>query len=212
LSPVYDVEPLNGLAAQSKNYDGSNAADVTGLVNLLGLVGADVAKITNPSFATSYNFASPYPGRNISVSPKITFAQLVNGLGYQGVDASNYYIAGYAFPLAADIRPLTDIGGSEFNSIGGFLFNTMYSGSGYNPPNTLMVAYTHTEGMAKILFPDQKAFIGNTRLVPFDGTKPLQLGIKVGTAYDSVNPVDYVVIKNFYGGVPEDNNSSKESK
>jgi hypothetical protein len=204
-APLY----LNGLAAQSKNYDGSNAADVTGLVNLLGLVGADVAKITNPSFATSYNFASPYPGRNISVSPKITFAQLVNGLGYQGVDASNYYIAGYAFPLAADIRPLTDIGGSEFNSIGGFLFNTMYSGSGYNPPNTLMVAYTHTEGMAKILFPDQKAFIGNTRLVPFDGTKPLQLGIKVGTAYDSVNPVDYVVIKNFYGGVVEEASSSE---
>jgi hypothetical protein len=206
-APLY----LNGLAAQSKNYDGLISADVTGLVNLLGLVGADVTKITNPSFATSYNFASPYPGRNISVSPKITFAQLVNGLGLQGVDASNYYIAGYAFPLAADIRPIQDIGGSEVKSIGGFLFNTMYSGSGYNPQNTLMVAYTHIDGMAKILFPDQKAFIGNTRLVPFDGTKPLQLGIKVGTAYDSVNPVDYVVIKNFYGGVAQEA-SSREDK
>jgi hypothetical protein len=72
-----------------------------------------------------------------------------------------------------------------------------------------MVAYTHVDGMAKILFPDQKTFIGDTRLVPFDGTKPLQLGIKVGTAYDNVNPVDYVVIKNFYGGVVESDKSPK---
>ena len=198
-APLY----LNGLTAQSKIYDGSNAADVTGSVNLLGVIGSDQTKIANPSFVTSYNFASAFPGRNISVSPKNTFASLVNSLGLQGVDASNYYIAGYAFPLAADIRPLLDIGGIVANPIGGFLFNTLYSGSGYNPQNTLMVAYTHIDGMAKILFPDQKAFIGNTRYVPFDGSKPLQLGIKVGTAYDSVNPVDYVVIKNFYGGLPE---------
>jgi filamentous hemagglutinin family protein len=202
-APLY----LNGLSAQSKNYDGTNTADVTGLVNLIGVLGSDVAKIFNPSFTTGYSFVSPFPGRSIPVSPNTAFTQLINGLGITGVDASNYYIAAFAFPLAADIRPLPDTGGLGLNALGGATSNSTYSGSGYNPQNTLMVAYTNIGGMAKTLFPDQKSFIGDTRIVPFDGSKPLQLGIKVGTAYESVNPVDYVVIKNFYGGLAEDNNS-----
>ena len=206
LAPLY----LNGLTAQSKDYDGTTSAAVTGSVNLNGVVGSDVVKTSSSSLNTDYTFANSNPGKNIPVSPSTSYDKLVKELSLIGTDASNYYIAGYAFPLAANIRPLPDIGGSEVNALGGFLFNTMYSGSGYNPQNTLMVAYTHIDGMAKILFPNQNAFIGNTRLVPFDGSKPLQLGIKVGTAYDSINPVDYVVIKNFYGGVIEEASSSQE--
>jgi hypothetical protein len=115
-----------------------------------------------------------------------------------GVDASNYYIAGYAFPLKADIRQLPDNGGAGLLLLGGASSKNGYSGSVYVSPNSLMVAYTHVDGMAKILFPDPNAFIGDTRYVPFDGTKPLQLGIKVGTAYENINPVDYVVIPDFY--------------
>ena len=43
-APLY----LNGLSAQSKYYDGTTTAEVTGLVNLLGLVGGDITKILNP--------------------------------------------------------------------------------------------------------------------------------------------------------------------
>ena len=193
-APLY----LNGLSAQSKYYDGTTTAEVTGLVNLLGLVGGDVTKILNPSFNIGYDFTSALPGKNILVNPKLTFDLLVKGLGLFGVDASNYYIAGYAFPLKADIRQLPDNGGAGLLLLGSTSSKNGYLGSVYVSPNSFMVAYTHVDGMSKNLFPDQKAFIDDTRYVPFDGTKPLQLGIKVGTVYENINPVDYVVIPNFY--------------
>jgi len=192
--PIY----LNGLSAQSKNFDGTTKATVTGSINITGLLSPDQVNTSPSSFASSYNFATAAPSTNIPVSPTTPYSQLVSGLGLIGVDAKNYYIAGYSFPLSAEIRAVPDQGAMGVIIAGGIFSNSEYASGGYNPPSTLMVAYSHIPGVPKLLFPDQSNFIKKTRLFPFDNTKPMDLGIKVGTAYDTINPMDYKVIPDIY--------------
>lgn len=192
--PIY----LNGLVGQSKNFDGTTKATVTGSINISGLLSPDSVKTSSSSFSTSYQFATAAPGTNILISPTTPFSQLVTALSLTGVDAKNYYIAGYSFPLSAEIHAVPDQGAMGVIIAGGIFSNSEYASGGYNPPSTLMIAYSHIPGVPKLLFPDQSNFINKTRLFPFDNTKPMDLGIKVGTAYDTINPMDYKVIPDIY--------------
>jgi hypothetical protein len=192
--PVY----LSGFIGQSKNFDGTTKATVTGTINITGMLSSDIGNTSTSSFPTSYQFATAAPGTNIAISPTTSFNQLVAGLSLIGVDAKNYYIAGYSFPLSAEIHAVSDQGAAGLILAGGIFSNSEYASGGYYPPSTLMVAYSHIPGVPKLLFPDQSNFIGNTRLLPFDNTKPMDLGIKVGTAYDTINPLDFKVIPDIY--------------
>jgi autotransporter-associated beta strand protein len=101
ISATIAAAPLTvgGLTASSKVYDTNQVASLTGTpVITAGLLGSDVATLTGT--ATVGTFASPDVGTAITVTA--TLSSL-------GSSNSNYYIAGYATALAADITqaPLT---------------------------------------------------------------------------------------------------------
>jgi hypothetical protein len=64
--------------------------------------------------------------------------------------------------------------------------------------NAMMVAFNETPNMPQFLFPDKSFFIGNTRFVPYSGSSTMNLGVKVGTNYENINPIDYRVIPDIY--------------
>jgi len=97
ISATITAAPLivGGLSAENKVYNTNQVATLTGTpVIASGLLGSDVATLTGT--ATVGTFASPDVGTAITVTA--TLSSL-------GSSNSNYYIAGYATALAADIAP-----------------------------------------------------------------------------------------------------------
>ena len=62
----------------------------------------------------------------------------------------------------------------------------------------MIVANVTTPGQPDVLFPDKSYFIGNTRQVPYNGTNLTSLSVKIGTTYDNINPIDFIVVPDIY--------------
>ena len=72
------------------------------------------------------------------------------------------------------------------------------SSGGSKADTSMIVAHGLIPGQPDELFPSQTYFIGNTRYLPYDGKDKMSLGVKIGTAYDNINPIDYVVVPDIY--------------
>jgi hypothetical protein len=83
---------INGLAATSKQYDGSTAAVIGGVPAINGLIGSDTSTLTGQVLSGA--FASANVGTGIGVTANLSSLTLGN---------SNYYIAGVTLPLLGDI-------------------------------------------------------------------------------------------------------------
>jgi hypothetical protein len=83
---------ISGLTASNKQYDGNINAVVTGTPSITGLLGSDTSTLSGSVLSGA--FASSNVGTGIGVTANLNSLTLGNG---------NYYIAGIAFPLAADI-------------------------------------------------------------------------------------------------------------
>ena len=64
--------------------------------------------------------------------------------------------------------------------------------------SSMIVANVTTPGQPDVLFPDKSYFIGNTRQVPYNGTNLTSLSVKIGTTYDNINPIDFIVVPDIY--------------
>ena len=76
--------------------------------------------------------------------------------------------------------------------------NRQGSSGGSKADTSMIVAHGLIPGQPDELFPSQTYFIGNTRYLPYDGKDKMSLGVKIGTAYDNINPIDYVVVPDIY--------------
>jgi hypothetical protein len=198
----------------SARYTGSNTfTSSNATITLAGLLGADVpgtvavilnspnvfdnstnyvASLSSSGFmASNYlinnsqNSTSSVGVNNGAVYSGIVISDPINSVLFRNVAGTNIATI---LQAPSNNLPTVDIATNKQISVFG----------GLNDGNPMIVADLRELDQPDILFPNKSSFIGDTRLTPYDNSKAKYLGVRVGTAYDNINPVEYKVISDFY--------------
>ncbi len=88
---------ISGLSANSKTYDTTTAATLSGTAALHGVLGSDAVSLTGSATTGSFDTKNVGTGKAVAAN--------LNGLSLGSTDAGNYEITGVTAPLAANITP-----------------------------------------------------------------------------------------------------------
>jgi hypothetical protein len=199
---------VSALYSGSATFNNSNAT-----ITLAGLLGADipgsvtvvlispnaidnstnyVATLSSSGFTASnylinnsQNSTSSVGVNNGAVYSGIVISDPINSVLFRNVAGTNIATI---LQAPSNNLPTVDIATNKQISVFG----------GLNDGTPMIVADSRDLDQPDLLFPNKSSFIGDTRLVPFDNSKAKFLGVRVGTAYDNINPVEYKVISDFY--------------
>ncbi len=100
---------ISGLSANSKTYDATSAATLTGTASLDGVLGSDAVNLSGSATTGSFDTKNVGTGKAVTAN--------LNGLSLGSTDAGNYEITGVTSPLIADItKAALTISGLAANS------------------------------------------------------------------------------------------------
>ena len=88
---------ISGLSANSKTYDATTAATLTGTAALHGVLGSDAVSLTGSATTGTFDTKNVGTGKAVTAN--------LNGLSLGSTDAGNYEITDVTAPLAANITP-----------------------------------------------------------------------------------------------------------
>ena len=88
---------ISGLSANSKAYDTTTAATLTGTASLSGVLGSDAVSLTGSATTGTFDTKNVGTGKAVTAN--------LNGLSLGSTDAGNYEITDVTAPLAANITP-----------------------------------------------------------------------------------------------------------